>query len=501
MAEGWGGAGDGTGAPDVRASGEAGEPPVGAPPCADASESPAGARTSGAAPVGAAPAGAAPTTGATSGATPVDLALVELPPVASAPGPPPAWLVERQPALDVLRGWAILGLLPANLPTFALPTDVVHDTWTAAPGPGEAVAHAAWLLLIDRKCISVFALLFGVGLALQLERARARGVGLDHAARRLAALGALGLAHALLLWHGDILLPYALLGGATLLLAQLPGRWPLALAAGALAASTLWALLLACLVALFPAGALPPPESSPLAALLADPGSDAAREVAALAGADPGARFEARLALWGQMWFGLVFLFAGQLLGLMLLGAAWVRAGALDPARRAWLGRVVLVGLAVGLPLELAHTAALVRGGHGHAARLALEAVHHAGSLGLALAAAAWVLGRSPAALGRAPLGWGAAVGRVALTAYLAQTALGVAVFYGPPLGLAQMARWTRAEVWALALAAGAVQLALCALWARTGRQGPCEALIAALAGRGGLPAPAPPTPSSSAPT
>ena len=112
--------------------------------------------------------------------------------------------------LDLLRGIAVLGILPVNIPFMALP--MMADT------PGEVTAADRWAVHLTQgfaylKFISIFSLLFGVGLALMRSRAeesgrpwKARGV------RRLAALWLIGSLHVLLVWYGDILVWYAIIG-------------------------------------------------------------------------------------------------------------------------------------------------------------------------------------------------------------------------------------------------------------------------------------------------
>lgn len=117
---------------------------------------------------------------------------------------------ERIAALDVVRGLALFGVLQINLIAFtghgylegAYPTSPVGEILT-------------WLrdALINGKAMSCFSMLFGVGLAIQMERAAARGASFgSFALRRLGALAAIGAAHAILIWNGDILLDYAVIG-------------------------------------------------------------------------------------------------------------------------------------------------------------------------------------------------------------------------------------------------------------------------------------------------
>ncbi|MEM8998324.1 MAG: DUF418 domain-containing protein, partial [Acidobacteriota bacterium] len=124
---------------------------------------------------------------------------------------------DRLVALDVLRGFALFGVLLVNVPFAALPTS---EALRPAPGAGGSELWG-WILvkaLAETKFVSLFSLLFGIGLVLQLGRAEARGGDTGFYRRRLAILGAVGLFHGLLLWQGDILFPYAVAGAVLYLL-------------------------------------------------------------------------------------------------------------------------------------------------------------------------------------------------------------------------------------------------------------------------------------------
>ena len=94
--------------------------------------------------------------------------------------------------------------------------------------------------LFEYKFVSLFSMLFGIGLIVQMQRAEKRNrpfVGLY--LRRTFILMALGLAHAFLLWYGDILFIYSLVAFLALWCRRLSPRVTLALCAGALAMSVL----------------------------------------------------------------------------------------------------------------------------------------------------------------------------------------------------------------------------------------------------------------------
>lgn len=120
--------------------------------------------------------------------------------------PQPITPRERIIALDVLRGFAILGVLVAYC-MWSLGT-APDDTFGQIDETLEAMAEFA----VDGKFYTILAFLFGLGFSIQLGRAPDQLTAVRIYRRRLAALAGIGLVHALLLRNGDILLPYALTG-------------------------------------------------------------------------------------------------------------------------------------------------------------------------------------------------------------------------------------------------------------------------------------------------
>jgi uncharacterized protein len=132
---------------------------------------------------------------------------------------------DRLDALDVLRGFALIGICIANVEFFNRP--VVES----GQGIPAGLHGLDWLVaffvayLVSGKFWTIFSLLFGMGFALMLERARvaARPFAPTYG-RRVGVLLAIGLLHHTLLWSGDILISYAA-GALALMLALLaPAR-------------------------------------------------------------------------------------------------------------------------------------------------------------------------------------------------------------------------------------------------------------------------------------
>lgn len=132
-------------------------------------------------------------------------------------------------ALDVVRGFALCGILIANVAPIAhsgAPEEAVRANVSGAPV--DALGH--WVgLLVPQRFFPIFALLFGIGFALLLESARRRVPRPRPVLlRRLLALLVIGLAHAFLLWPGDILTVYAVVGIVVLLPSTWLPRWAVA---------------------------------------------------------------------------------------------------------------------------------------------------------------------------------------------------------------------------------------------------------------------------------
>jgi uncharacterized protein len=133
---------------------------------------------------------------------------------------------ERIATLDIVRGFALLGILIMNMPgftnSFFIEADGSH-LWTQ---PWDQGAELVRDMLFSGKFNSMFSLLFGIGFTIQLGRLQAREPGRAVAiyTRRLIALLAFGLIHAMVFWTGDVLHIYAVLGFLLLLLRNVSNR-------------------------------------------------------------------------------------------------------------------------------------------------------------------------------------------------------------------------------------------------------------------------------------
>lgn len=385
--------------------------------------------------------------------------------------PPRAGAPARLEVLDALRGVALLGVLLANLRAFSL-----HDFLPAATSasPVDLAAQGLMAALVDAKAATLFALLFGVGFALQLGPAPcAPGRRPRHAVRLLLLL-AIGLLHAWLVWWGDILRYYALLGLLMLPMAGWSAR-RLAIVGAALALFA-WPLLLP-----LARQALPPQTPSAqaaAAALSAFSAPDLMRAWAANLDYD----LRMRIANWSLLLF---------VMGRLMIGAALGRTGLfLDPAAHlaAWrrlAGAAFLVGVPATAFVLLRDGAILFTdgwwaGGPGRDLARVLRGLASL-ALGLGYMAGFVLLFQSPRA--RRVLSLFAPVGRMALTNYLGQSVLAIGLFYGIGLGLGPDASLPR--ILALGVLLFMVQALASAWWLGRYALGPCEWLWrSAAAGR-----------------
>ncbi|AKQ66955.1 hypothetical protein A176_003867 [Myxococcus hansupus] len=143
---------------------------------------------------------------------------------------------ERLELLDALRGFALLGVFVSNVMMWFSgrvfrPPEVAEAADKAAPLL-DSITQYAYEILVSGKFITLFAFLFGLGFAVQLGRAEARGASIAPLyARRLVVLFGIGLMHLFLLWYGDILASYAVMGFGLLLLRRRSARTLLIVAA------------------------------------------------------------------------------------------------------------------------------------------------------------------------------------------------------------------------------------------------------------------------------
>jgi len=129
----------------------------------------------------------------------------------------PITSAERILYIDILRGMALFGILAANMRGFNAPLDLYGNIRPLFHGRADLIAQGFIDIFIQGKFVTLFSFLFGLGFAVQMTRAVARGAKfMSFYPRRLAALALFGLIHGILIWWGDILLTYAVAGALLL---------------------------------------------------------------------------------------------------------------------------------------------------------------------------------------------------------------------------------------------------------------------------------------------
>ena len=128
---------------------------------------------------------------------------------------------KRIELLDVIRGFALIGILYANILSWSgikfLPFEEIEAFGNIEV---DTMLYKLLKFFVDTKFYTIFSLLFGIGFSLQISRNRNNPDFPPFYARRLALLLLIGLAHASI-WSGDILMLYALMGFIVLALRNL----------------------------------------------------------------------------------------------------------------------------------------------------------------------------------------------------------------------------------------------------------------------------------------
>lgn len=131
----------------------------------------------------------------------------------------------RIEALDMLRGFSLLGILIANMLVFHSPYFYM-DPYVWFQGYGDGLPFMWVDILVEASFYPIFAMLFGYGLSMQYEKSLLnRSPFGPIAVRRMVILLVFGLLHALFIWSGDVLFTYAVMGFIMIALVRVPPKW------------------------------------------------------------------------------------------------------------------------------------------------------------------------------------------------------------------------------------------------------------------------------------
>jgi uncharacterized protein len=371
---------------------------------------------------------------------------------------------ERIQVIDILRGYALLGILMVNMAFYSQPIVVPFLGEPAGTSGADRVADHAIRWLAEGKFFSLFSLLFGIGLYVQMTRAEARGAAfVPQYARRLLALLAIGALHATLLWSGDILATYAILGFVLLLFRKRKPRTVALWAIGFVVVP----LLLGTIVFFLAMRAPNPGARAERVAHL----QELATQAWQVYGHGSFVDVTRQRAHDFLLLLPALLRMVPGILCMFLFGLFVARRGLLHDvvANRKTLRRIC----AVCLPLGIAINALCAFAPQEGAWRLL-------GPIGVALGGPILCFGyASGIALLSAHEGWRrllaplGAGGRMALTNYLLQSLVCSTLFYG--YGFGQLGRFGAAKGVVLTFAIWFAELGLSMLWLRRFRYGPAE--------------------------
>ena len=398
---------------------------------------------------------------------------------------------ERILTLDTVRGVAVMGILLLNIIAFAMPEAAYMNP--RAYGGSQGFDLGVWLgnfILFDGKMRGLFSFLFGASTLLVIEGATAKG---DSAARthyaRMVWLLVFGLLHCWLIWWGDILNHYALIGMILFLFRNAPVKRLVGLG-----------IVFLVIHQLMAAGALVGLEFS--RAGLASTDAQAARQareaiegfklgfgvpsdavIADLVATYRGswleiARHRFETAAWSPLTGLLMFGF--ETLAYMLFGMAGFRSGMLTGAweRRRYV-RWVAIGFGVGIPVYAVLAAMMIASDFSMSSTILgvlVVAVPVRPLLIMGWAGLIILLMRPGGALTTRI----AAAGRMAFTNYLATSLICTTIFYG--YGLGWYGELSRAEVYLVVFAVWALMLIWSKPWLERFAYGPLEWLWRSLA-------------------
>lgn len=386
---------------------------------------------------------------------------------------------ERIDVIDMVRGFAIFGILLVNMHLFASPVYGYTMGLDLPDTPWDQAAAIAIRFLAESKFYSLFSMLFGLGLTIQMTRAQARGRRfVPLYLRRLLVLLGIGLIHAYVFWSGDILVTYAIVGMLLILFRNARPRTLLIWAGVFIMAPLLvmtagWGLMAAARMT--PEGAAMIDEALAEQQLVLEEAN--AHSIALYQEGSWPEQLIERINENTYMYSVIPFM-ATSVLAMFLVGMAVGKAGILQdiPAHSDLIRGVQRWGLVIGLTGNLIGTVLRTL----YPVRIYLTPWSILGDAALVIGAPALSLfyATTIIRLAQTPQ-WKqrlmpvAAVGRMALSNYLLQTLICTTIFYNYGLGL--YGRVGHAVGLLLTIAIYALQIPLSVWWLRHFEFGPIE--------------------------
>ncbi len=413
------------------------------------------------------------------------------PPVATGPISPS----ERYESLDLLRGVAVLGILVMNIYAFAMPLAAYFDPtiW----GGIESWNLGTWVvthIFVDQKFMTIFSMLFGAGIVLMMDRSEKKGVELGPVFfRRQFWLIVAAIIHAYIIWWGDILFYYAVIGMLVYLFRKAS---PVRLIVIGIVALQVPLLLnygnsfyvehlmeeAAKIEAELDAGAEPTAEQQLVLEqweqsrmFLAPTDEEIREEIDAYRG-NYVENLEYRVPLMLMLHLTATpFLMVWRVGGLMLIGMALMKIGVFSGQRStAFYRNLALAGLALGLPLTTYSAWAYFANDFDPIRGIRTGSIpNYFGSILVALGYTGLVILLARSGVFHALALRLEAVGRMAFTNYLMHSVVMTTIFYGFGLGL--FAAVPRLQQMLFVVGMLAAQLILSPWWLKRYRFGPAE--------------------------
>lgn len=385
----------------------------------------------------------------------------------------PSENIQRIEELDALRGIAILGILVMNIQGFSMPSSAyINPLGLGALTSGEWAVWWFERVFVDYKFIGVFSLLFGAGIGLLADQVeRKNGPVMITHYRRMIALAIIGGLHATLIWYGDILLSYAMIGAVIFLFRKLPAS--LLLIGGLLLTLPgIWELI----EGQQGMNAMAREDQLAMAASFWAPSAEAlSTEIARMQGswADVhGARLESLNFMLGYLFLSETLWKTG---GFMLIGLALYKYGFFT---RAWSRGGYLLTACLGIGTGLAVAAYGLAGDV--QVNFDISYSLNEGRAYLYVSSIMQAVGYAALAYWLFSFEWSkgarrlfAPVGRMALTNYILQSVICTFIFYGWGLGL--FGTMNRVEQLFVVAGVWAVQMYLSHFWLGRFAYGPLE--------------------------
>lgn len=379
---------------------------------------------------------------------------------------------ERLVAMDVLRGFALLGILIMNIQSFSMPGAAYLNP--TAFGDFTGVNQWIWTVshvLADQKFMSLFSMLFGAGVLLFCQNAEAKGkpAGKLHYTRTFWLL-MFGLVHGYLFWYGDILYAYAMCGFLIYLLRSKSVKTLLILSGILLLLSSAYNVFMGMSIGYFPEEA----KVGLLEAWNPDQQHEAKEIQAYLGSFSSALAFRAEETFFMQTYVFLT-MFIWRATAMMLIGMALFKSGFFQLR---WTTKDYKKLLSICLPIGLALTIVGLQANFKHNFSLEFSMFlgsqyNYWGSIFLALSYAAIILLWAKSGMFSALQSRLACIGRVAFSNYILHTLVFTTIFYGYGFGLfADTERWQQLlmifVMWGL-------QLWLSPTWLKHFKYGPLE--------------------------